>query len=95
MERERDAEQKLVKGMKVLGGVALKFVSPGNAGVPDRIVIRPDGYVEFVEMKTIKGVVSAIQERQIYRLRSLGCRVRVLYGSKDVADFLDEMRGAL
>ena len=49
MELERNIERKLVNGVKAMGGIAYKWVSPGNTGVPDRIVIFPDGKVEFVE----------------------------------------------
>ena len=38
---EKDIERKLVAGVKRSGGKAYKFVSPGNVGVPDRIVIWP------------------------------------------------------
>ena len=46
--REKTIEEKLVKKAKERGGVALKFVSPGLDGMPDRIVILPDGHVGFV-----------------------------------------------
>ena len=36
--RERDVERKLVRAVRDSGGLALKFVSPGMAGVPDRLV---------------------------------------------------------
>ena len=38
---EREIEKKLVDGVRKLGGRAYKFVSPGNDGVPDRIVVLP------------------------------------------------------
>ena len=39
MERtEKDVEQYLCKRVKEMGGKAYKFVSPGNAGVPVRLV---------------------------------------------------------
>ena len=50
-------EQRLCKN---IDGLALKFTSPGNVGVPDRIILRPipeehreivARYVEFVEVK--------------------------------------------
>lgn len=90
---EKDVERKLVKGIKDLGGIAYKFVSPGNSGVPDRIVILPDGHVEFVELKTISGKLTALQVRQIERLKSLGCTVRVLYGEPDILRYLLKKRG--
>ena len=36
--QERQIERNL-REVKSLGGLALKFVSPGMAGVPDRIVL--------------------------------------------------------
>ena len=37
--RERDVERKLVRAVRDAGGLALKFVSPGMAGVPDRLLL--------------------------------------------------------
>ena len=50
-EIEQEAEKTLREGVKKLGGRAYKFVSPGNSGVPDRIVILPDRPPVFVELK--------------------------------------------
>ena len=36
--REKTIEQKLVQAVKAKGGIALKFVSPGFSGVPDRLI---------------------------------------------------------
>lgn len=85
---EKDIEARLVRGVKKLGGRAYKFVSPGNVGVPDRIVVLPGGRVIFVELKTEKGVVSAAQRQQIRVLRDLGADVRVLQGVAAVDRFL-------
>lgn len=87
---EKNVERKLVEGVKKLGGVAYKWVSPGNDGVPDRIVVLPNGHVVFVELKTDKGRLSAVQKHQIERLEDCGCRVHVLYGEDDVKDFLED-----
>ena len=48
---ERDIEQKLRVGVKRLGGLCLKFVSPGFIGVPDRIILLPGAVMAFVELK--------------------------------------------
>ena len=85
---EKEVEAKLVRGVKQLGGIAYKFVSPGNSGVPDRIVVLPGGRVEFVELKSKTGRLSSIQKRQIARLESAGKKVQVLYGEDDVSAFL-------
>ena len=49
--REKSVEQKLVRAVRVAGGIAPKFVSPGFDGMPDRIVILPGGKIGFVEVK--------------------------------------------
>lgn len=56
--RESDIERRLVQGVKKLGGRAYKFVSPGNVGVPDRLVVLPGGVVLFVEVKAPDGRLS-------------------------------------
>lgn len=87
--KESAIEEKLVRGVKALGGRAYKFVSPGNAGVPDRIVVFPGGQVIFVELKTETGRLSKVQTFQIEILTRMGCRVDVLHGPADVNKFLD------
>ena len=42
--KERDIEELLVSAVKSVHGVAYKFISPGHAGVPDRLVILPGGH---------------------------------------------------
>ena len=55
---EKDIEDWLNKQIEKMGGLAFKFVSPGNPGVPDRIYILPDGRVWFVELKQQLGKVA-------------------------------------
>jgi len=50
--REKEVEAALVKAAKKRNGVALKFVSPGLSGVPDRLVLLPDGKIGFIELKS-------------------------------------------
>ena len=52
---ESSIERYLVNGVKKLNGMCLKFVSPGTPGVPDRIIITPDGRIIFAELKTETG----------------------------------------
>ena len=90
--REKEIEKILADEVKRLGGRAYKFVSPGNDGVPDRIVVFPQRVPKFIELKTEYGRLSNLQKVQIKRLRNLGPDVRVLYGLRDVERFLEEMR---
>ena len=49
--QEKEIEKILVAEVKKLGGRAYKWVSPGNDGVPDRIVVFPNRKPIFVELK--------------------------------------------
>lgn len=88
--RESRVEARLVQGVKKLGGLCWKFVSPGTAGVPDRIVLLPGGRVALVELKQRTGRLSAIQRVRQAELRAVGAEVWTLYGPEDVDSFLEE-----
>lgn len=86
---EKDIEKILISEIKKLGGKAYKFISPGNSGVPDRIVVLPGGKIMFVELKTKTGSLSVLQSVQVKRLIELGQKVYVVYGLKGLRDFFD------
>lgn len=88
---EKDIEKFLNDNIKKLGGRSYKFVSPGNSGVPDRIIFLPGGRIYFVELKTKKGRPSALQKLQRRRFKELGHVVYLLYGLEDVKVFLNEI----
>lgn len=50
--REKDTAQKLVKAVKATGSLALKFISPGYDGIPDRLILLLGGRIAFVEVKS-------------------------------------------
>ena len=65
MALEKDVEQRLRKGVEGLGGRCMKLVSQGNNGMPDRLVLLPDGRCVFVELKRPKnGRLSPVQREQ-------------------------------
>ncbi len=75
MESEKATEQYLREEIRRLGGKAYKFVSPGQPGVPDRMVCLPNGRIFFVELKSEGKKSTTGQRRQQDRLRQLGQRV--------------------
>lgn len=80
-----------MREVKKRGGLCYKFTSPGNPGVPDRIVILPGGTTVYVELKTEIGRLAKIQKWQIEELRRRGAVVRVLKGMDQVLAFLEEV----
>lgn len=89
---EKDIEEYLRLGVKKQGGIAFKFTSPGNAGVPDRLIVMPGGRIYFVELKRPGGKTSPLQNRQISRLKDLGCRVLVVDSKESAERFLNDIQ---
>ena len=89
--RDSSIESKLVRMVRERGGLCFKFVSPGNPGVPDRIVITPAGRTVYVELKTEVGRLAAIQKWQHEELRKRGADVRTLKGLEQVKAFVEEV----
>lgn len=75
MQSEKATEKYLRDEVKRIGGRAYKFVSPGNAGVPDRLICLPSGKLVFVELKSEGRHSTALQKRQQKLLRQLGFTV--------------------
>lgn len=89
--KESQIEARLVRLVRDRGGLCYKFVSPGNPGVPDRIVVTPTGRTVYVELKTPVGSLQKIQEWQIAEMRRRGADVRVLKGLDAVKAFVEEV----
>ena len=93
--REAQLEKKFVNMVQRRGGLARKFVSPNQRGVPDRIVIWPGGEVHFVELKTHNGKLSKLQEFEQKKLAERGCTVFTLHGLTGVEGYLDAVDGLI
>lgn len=92
--RESTVERKLVTEAKKRGGFALKFVSPGLDGVPDRLVLFPGGRLAFVELKAPGKKMRPLQIRRAEQLRALGFRVYCVDNKEMIGGVLDEIQTA-
>lgn len=90
--REKTIEQKLVTAVKKHGGICPKFVSPGFDGMPDRLVLLPDGGFAFVEVKAPGEKPRPLQLARHGMLQKLGYRVYVLDDAEQIGVILDEIR---
>ncbi len=90
--REKQIENKLATEAKKLGGIAVKFVSPSFDGMPDRLVLIPDGHIAFVELKAPGKKPRPLQLSRYRLLRSLGFRVYVIDSVEQIGGMLDEVR---
>ena len=92
--REKTIEQKLTLMVKKQGGICPKFVPPGFDGMPDRIVLMPDGRMAFVEVKAPGKAPRPLQIARHKLLRGLGFKVYVLDNAEQIGGILDEIRTA-
>ncbi len=90
--RERVIEQALVKAVKARGGMCPKFTSPGMDGMPDRLVLFPEGILAFVEVKAPGEKPRPLQVHRHEQLRRLGFQVYVLDGLDQIGGLLDEIQ---
>lgn len=85
---EKEIESKLRNMVVQTGGLCLKWVCPGWAGVPDRIVLLPGGQIIFVETKRPKGGrVSARQQYWGRTLTGLGFPWFIVWNEEDLEMF--------
>lgn len=92
MGEESSMERILARKVKKMGGMAMKFVSPGLDGVPDRIVLLPDKKMAFVELKAPGKGLRVLQEKRKRQLESLGFPVYVIDGVEQIGGVLDEIQ---
>ena len=90
--REKNIEQKLVKVVKSAGGIAPKLTCPGFDGMPDRLVLMPEGRIGFVEVKAPGKEPRPLQVRRHEMLRNLGFKVYVLDEPEQIGGILYEIR---
>jgi len=73
--KEKGIEEYLRTEVKKLGGKAYKWVSPGNNGVPDRLVCLPKGIKLLVELKAPGKKPTKLQVKRQNELTRLGNHV--------------------
>lgn len=90
--KERDIERVFVRMVRQAGGMSLKFISPGCNGMPDRLVLLPDGKMAFVELKAPGRTMRPLQEKRKRQLEALGFFVFCLDGTDQIGGILHEIQ---
>jgi len=86
--RESVIEKRLREAIEKIGGKAFKFLSPGNIGVPDRIVLLACKII-FVELKKPGQELRAIQKYRKRQFEKLGFHVAVIDSIEKVEGFIE------
>lgn len=92
MDIERDIEGYFVTKVRKAGAWPIKLTSPSRAGMPDRLVLWPEGKVSFVELKKPGGKPRPLQVVQMERLEDMGFMVLVISEKAQVDAYI---RGVL
>ena len=90
---DKEIESALVKRVKENKGLCLKFTSPSMTGIPDRIILLPEGKVGFVETKRPGGEPRPIQRKRISQFKSLGFKVYVIDSKDNIDKIISEIEG--
>lgn len=94
MAAEKIIEQKLVRAVKMMGGLAPKFVSPGLNGVPDRIVLLPGAKLAFVELKADGKKPRPLQVKRKRQLEALGFLVYCIDSPEQIGGIIHEIQAS-
>ena len=91
---ENQVENYLIKKVSAIGGKAWKFVSPGNAGVPDRLITY-NSKAFFVEVKRPGGKPRALQKATVAQIRATGMKVYCISTKAQVDELTNLMRSGI
>lgn len=91
---EKQIEQSLVKSVKECHGLCIKLTSPSLDGIPDRLVLLPEGKCGFVECKAPGKKPRPLQVKRRRQLQRLGFKVYVLDNKKRIKELIDDIQSA-
>lgn len=86
---ESEIEKTLIIEVKKREGLALKFISPNLAGVPDRIILMNNGEMAFAELKAPGKKLRPLQIKRKTQLESLGFKVYCIDSKEKIGGILD------
>lgn len=89
--REKNIENHLARTVKRMGGIAVKFVSPSLAGIPDRLILLPCGHMAFAELKAPNKHLRPLQVKRKKQLEALGFSVYIIDSLEQIGGVLDEI----
>src|SRR5699024_7689008 len=90
--REDSIEFKLSEADRNMKRLSSKLPSLGVGGLPDRLVLLPNGKIGFVEVKASGKKLRPLQQKRKRQLESLGFIVFCLDDPESIGGMLDEIQ---
>ena len=84
-------ERRFKREVEKRGGKALKFTSPGMAGVPDRLVLLLGGRAVFAELKAPGEELEPLQQKRATEFQALGFLVYKIDSDPAIESFILEV----
>ena len=84
---EKQIERKLCDEVKNRNGMCLK--QTGLAGIPDRLVLLPNGKCAFVELKAPGEKPRKLQQIRMKQLKKLGFKCYVVDGAEQIKPMME------
>lgn len=88
--RETEIEKYLKKLVEEKGGVSWKFTS-SVSGVPDRVVLLPQGVIAFCEVKRQGKLPRPQQVKKMLQIQRLGTNATWIDSKESAKEFINEI----
>lgn len=89
--KESDIQKKIIDYLHSLGAYTVKVIQANKNGVPD-ILVSLNGKFIGLEVKTEKGIPSALQLRNIKQIKRTGGIAGIVRSVDDVKNLLNEQQ---
>ena len=87
---EKVIEKRLNEEVSKMGGWSVKLSAVYVAGLPDRMILLPDGIIFFVEVKSTGKKPTKIQQHIHEKIRRLGFEVYVIDRLEQIYELLNK-----
>ena len=74
---EQQVQAKKIKELEAEGYYVLKLIKTNKNGIPDLLALNEEKAILFIEVKTITGRVSKLQEYRLKELKKHGFKAEV------------------
>lgn len=88
---ESAVQGKIIKQLEAIGCVVIKIIKANKNGIPDLLVLLPNGRAVFIEVKKPGGVASKLQQYYIELLRKQGFTAFICDDPQDAVSMVERL----